>query len=204
MPLTSRIYDKFSAQGTTGSRIALQRSRERGCTGLSKIWTEEEENTLRKIYPNRQLMILQISSRSRFSCVKKAGKLGLSTKRNPYWTSQELQTLRKLYGKIELKALQSMLSPRSPRSIETKAFKNGISSRKRRKMLLATPQKSLNSLRDKCFELNITMAELDGICGFARYFASGGARRKALHKVRHAIGALGGQLHPNGHIAWSD
>jgi len=111
--------DSFSSRGrrhrkdswylTTAERSERARRTvaKHGKVGNNLIWTREEVATLRKHWPERDLIVTLLKRRTRRAIGSKAVSLGLTAK-NHTWTAEEVLRLRKLYPRTSSTELRAI------------------------------------------------------------------------------------------------
>ena len=173
--------------------------KKRGMAGRNQLWTEEEDATCRRLYPDYKAIHKSLPHRSLRAVRGRGQKLGLAPKRNLI-TAAELSKLRRLYPTATRSELRSAFPQRSVGAIERLARYYRIW--KRTKPLKPTGHALIDAIRARCHELNYSMVDLDDIAGTGKYFASArwcGAKKVAAAHVVRAVAALDGQLS----VEWS-
>ena len=95
-----------------------------------KIWTEEENEIVRKYYPTEgKLVYKRLIGRTPKACINHAKILGCTIKERKTWTEEELDILKKYYFSEGLNIVKR-LPNRDLSTIRNKASKLGINSRR--------------------------------------------------------------------------
>lgn len=183
----------------TGDR-ALARMKRTGTTpdGL-RVWTPEELDTLRRLYPNYPA-IVQATGRSYNGVKAKAQQLGLTPKRE-HWTGAQRLRLRKLFmGDATRAEIRDAFPTRNVINVYNMARYFGM--RRKRKPFVSTGYLAIDLIRQRCFELGLSMIDLDQMAKTGQFFSKGqwfrfGPSPRAIHK---AVAALDGQLS----VVWND
>jgi hypothetical protein len=171
-----------------------RRVAESGFVGKNRVWTVEEDQIVRQRYPDLAAVCAQLPGRSRVAIVARAGKLQVSKPRF-VWTAAAVSKLRRHYGKIPNRELMAMFPGKTMDGLRHVAQQNGIRAPRRRFKSTGFPL--LDAVRDRCFDLNYSMLDLDELAMTGRYFRT--ARWRTYDRVSYprlckAVEALGGTL----------
>ncbi|WP_140426965.1 hypothetical protein [Ensifer aridi] len=185
----------FFARNARSAERARQRMQREGVTmSGARLWTGEENAVLRQCFPNNEIMMQALPHRTRVAIRLQCRKLGLTTSRHS-WMASEISLLRRLYSRASKQEVMAAFPGRSWSSIQKCANYYGF--RRDRKPYVKLGVDALDALRQKCFECNMVMRDLDEIVGSKAYFrkanwlANGGVDHK---RVAKAVEALGGKI----------
>ena len=174
-----------------GQNIRVRRF---GRGSTTSLWTAAEDRTIRLLFPDYKALEQALRHRTFWALRRRAAHLGIVQRRH-VWTNQEVSRLRKLYPTASHEALQESFPRLSHASIKTKA--RDMALRRRPKGFKPTGSALLDELRERCFELKLSMVDLDDMAGTKEYFYRGTWRRaKSFDYARIAAGvhAIGGTL----------
>ncbi|RVK40917.1 hypothetical protein [Sinorhizobium meliloti] len=185
----------FYARNARSADRARQRMQREGVTmSGAKLWTEEENAVLQQHFPNYEIMMQALPHRTRTAIRFRCGKLGL-TRPKHVWMASEISLLRRLYARASKQEIMAALPGRSWISIKSAAEYYRF--RRERKPYATIGVDALDALRQKCFECNMYMRDLDEIVGSKGYFRKALWRangRVDFRRVGRAIEALGGKV----------
>ena len=180
--------------------VSADRSRERiNRTGFAPsgapIWSPTELDLLKQNHPDYRAAMQALGGRRTYSAVRhKAQKLGLAPKRN-HWTAEQVSRLRKLYRRSATTA--ELLEAFPNWDLQ---YLHGVASyfkiKRPRKRYVPTGFPIIDQIRDRCFELCLSMPDLDAMAGTGKYFATAGwhSGRLKASAVARAVKALEGDL----------
>lgn len=166
-----------------------------------KLWTEEELELLGRGFPDIDSICKALPQRTRRAIASQCLKLGLRQKQIHFWTAAEISKLRRMYPSAPKDEICKTFAHSTWINIRQVARYHGI--RRARKPYKPTGYAPLDQLRERCFELNYTMPDLDKISKTKRYFqkANWTVNKRINHKaVGRAIEALDGQIRAE----WND
>lgn len=155
-------------------------------------WTEAEDNVVRFLFPDYKAMEQVLRHRTYHALKSRAAGLGIVPRKH-VWTNAEVSRLRKVYPTASHGELREAFPGMALASIKAKARHVGLHRKplgfKRTGCLL------LDQLRDRCFELNLSMIDLDGMAGTKTFFQKQ-QWRTGINYARLAAGvhAIGGTL----------
>jgi hypothetical protein len=164
------------------------------------LWSEAEISVLRQFYPDYSEISRRIPQRTRAAIEKKCEVLRI-VKRGPRrWSDEEYVRLRKSY-------------PTSPTSQAFALFQDrtwvGLRAVLYRRRIFKKPvpykicgHQIADSIRQRCFELNYTIRDLDIMAGSNQYFKDLARPPKniGLSKLAIAVKLLGGRIT----VKWSN
>jgi hypothetical protein len=189
------------SRGAFAAELCRERIAKRGFSfSGARLWSKEEDNRLRTHWPDHQSLLQALPDRTARAIHTRARKLGL-TRKNHVWTSEEVRRL-----------MRAALTAKSWKQVG--ALFPGLSliqiKQKARYMRLRLrpqgPKEShcqvRNQIRQRAFELNISLRELDQSTGKGRYFSPStrGFEPQRLSRIVRAVDLLGGVVT----VAWSD
>jgi hypothetical protein len=185
------LYAAMSAARTERARERMIRM---GRTPNGHIlWTERENDVVRELYPNYQALRKALRRRTYNSLRWRTRLLGVARKRH-IWLGTEVSRLRRLYPKADRGDIMIAFPEMSWQQIAAKARHIGV--RRVRRKLNSTGYPLIDVIRDRAFDLRLSMVDLDAMAGTRRYFqkaawCNGYINRKALMR---AVEALGGEV----------
>jgi hypothetical protein len=180
-----------------GAAAAERIRRQMAKTGKSPngcpLWTEKELATCGEFFPDFKAIKRRLRRRSLVAVQQKCRDLGLSQQRNA-WTGADIAKLRKLYPSATHDELRTAFPNHPLSSIKTAANKRGIFRVK--KPYVPTGHPLLDEVRARCYELKLTMPDLDAMSGTKQYFRQSGwnSNRKAHPAMVRAVVALAGTM----------
>lgn len=134
------------------------------------VWTIEEFDALRRLYPDRQAIASALTRRTKIAIQHKARSLGLITPRR-IWSEQEVELLRTLYRTpVTTAGLVEALPDRTKQQIWRKASHLRI--RRPRKPPRMTGHPLIDSIRQYAFAQGHSMADMDAWTRAKGYFSS--------------------------------
>lgn len=134
------------------------------------VWTIEEFDVLRRLYPDRQAIASALTRRTKIAIHHKARSLGLVTPRR-FWSEQEVKLLRTLYRmSVATAELVSLFPGRTKQQIWRKADRLRI--QRPRRPLRMTGLPLVDSIRQLAFAQGHSMTEMDVWTGAKGYFRS--------------------------------
>lgn len=155
-----------------------------------KAWSEEEVETLKRLYPDYRAAQEQIPWRTRNALGKKAARLGLNSTHR-VWRDDQWSYARPLYRRGD--DVREVIAPaveKTPRQVWSKAARAKV--RRPRRPPKDTPWPLVNAVRNRAFSQRLTMADLDHFAGTGGYFRS--PRHFSPEAVQRAVRALGGKF----------
>jgi len=139
--------------------------------GGKLIWTARERALLAVIFPDYRRAIIALRRRS-YSAVKyQARAMGLTDIRH-VWTAAEVARLRRVFRTASTEALAAAFPGIPVRKIYKKA--NHVGLYRERQPFKRTGFMALDQIRDRAFELNLSMVDLDAMAGTRTYFQKAG------------------------------
>lgn len=175
----------------------LQRYRERtGMVGRGRrIWTAEELEILRRLYPDYAAAKKALPGRTYYAIRAHARERGIASKRQ-VWKMSELQRLRQLVATdATTQEMQAVFPGRTRHQLKATLGRYGI--RRKRRGFKPTGHDLLDAVRQRCHELNLTMVDLDAMARTRRYFTTQAWIARGAPSLRHVVKAaqvLGGRI----------
>lgn len=164
-------------------------------------WTRDEDDLVRRFYPNFARLLLQLPRRSEASCRRRAKQLGIRVP-CPLWTVNENAWMRKNYSTALWSEIEEHLPRRTKSAVICRAGKLRL--RREPKELPLIGVYLIDEVRLRAKQLNLTLRDLDEIAGLKTYFQTMRAktppRRIRLTTMEAVLEALGGRLV----VEWSD
>lgn len=185
------------AQSADRSR---KRMRARGVTPLGhKIWTEEEDEVCRRHKTNYAAIQKELPHRTRDGIRYRCSMLGLCRKLT-LLTARELSLLRKIGPTASKEQLRAAFPNRSIEAL--KSLRRYYKISRKRRPFEATGYPIIDALRQRCFELNLSMGDLDKMARCKRYFTVAPWHGHPLNyrAIGRAVAALDGELT----VRWRD
>lgn len=157
------------------------------------LWTEREDDFVRSLYPDYKALRRKLRRRTYHALRARARTLDVVTRRH-VWLASEVSRLRRLYPRASREELLAAFPDVTWEKIKAKAQHAGI--RRARRKLTTTGYPLIDLIRDRAFDLKLSMVDLDAMAGTKQYFQkagwySGNLNRKALLR---AVEALGGEV----------
>lgn len=184
----------YAARGAASAFRARERMARTGRTPKGHwLWTKKEDDIVREFYPDYKVLRRKLRRRTYDAIKSRARTLNVAHRRH-IWLASEVSRLRRLYPKADRLDILAAFPGLRWRQIAGKA--NHICVYRHRKGLCRTGHPLIDHIRDRAFELNMSMVDLDAVARTKKYFqkagwANGNLNRKAL--VR-AVEALGGEV----------
>ncbi len=164
-----------------------------GGSPTGPFWTKREEDVIRALYPDYNAVVRALKRRTLVAVRTRAVKLGITRHRYP-WTEAEIHRLRRLYPKQTAAQLQVSFPGVRAAQIRQMANLRGIT--KDRRPLPPTGIPVIDAIRQRAFELNLSMIDLDEMARTGIYFRSSRWRYVGVRLVQvcRAIEALDGEI----------
>jgi hypothetical protein len=157
-----------------------------------KLWTPEEEDVVRTLYPDRTKIAEILDHRTPGAIRHRIGSLGLAKPRRA-WTTNEILKLRRLYRDATKAELVAEL-PRHPwQTIRCKGPELGL--RRNPWRPKPTGNKMIDQIRLRAAALRISLSDLDRICATRGWFTQSSQGFEPRRNIYfRAIAALGGRV----------
>lgn len=157
------------------------------------LWTKKEDDILRTLYPDYKALRRKLRRRTRYALKARAARLGVIRK-NHVWLAVEVSRVRRMYPRATREELMAALPNLTMAQIRSKASDIGV--RRARRKPTATGYPLIDAIRERAFEQNLSMADLDAIARTKRFYQSGGWRGGNFNRkaVLRAVEALGGEV----------
>ncbi|MCZ7498867.1 hypothetical protein [Agrobacterium sp. ST15.13.015] len=189
----------FHNRTLTISMQVKERIRRTGYTPSGfKVWTAEEDEIVKSLYPLYAEMQLRFPERSLKALHGRCERLGIAKKLH-WWTGAEISKLRRLYPTASRVKIREEFPRGTWRAIEAAAKRHGMS-RARRKYK-RTGHHLIDAILARIEEIGWTLPDLDEEARTKKYFSNQGWRRSRpnIAKIALAVKALDGRLA----IAWN-
>lgn len=157
----------------------------------SKVWASAEEELCRRLSHDRDALKRALPSRTAKGIEQKCRRLGLVKKLNA-WTSAAITRLRRLYPTASWPELMEAFPGRSRRSISEAAWKRGLY--RSRKPYKITGDHFVDQFKQRCFELNVTLRDLNDAVGNRYFLTLHKERSRRRARLSKALHVLNGQL----------
>jgi len=156
-------------------------------------WTASEDNTFRRLYPDRKAIRRALRRRSYGAIRSRAQFLGLAPKRH-IWTGAQLKSLKRLYLSASKKDLLAAFPWAT--YIGICAIANHYGMVRNRAPLKSSGYKAIDQIRDRATELGYTMVQTDALAGTGIFLskAEWGSGAEFSPEIGKAVTALGGTL----------
>lgn len=182
---------------------ALRRYRERtGTVGRGhKIWTAQEDETLRRLYPNYRAMVKALPNRTMVAVRFRVRAIGAA---QPYvchrWTAAEISRMRRLAasGATRREIIAAFAPLTKNQVVNALAYHRVV---RKKSPLRPSGHPALDAVRARCRELRLSMSDLDAMARTRTYFRQAQwakGRGVNLERIAKAIQALGGTFT----VAW--
>lgn len=167
----------------------------------SRLWTDDEETTLRKLYPDFPKIRSELPHRHRKSLWKRCQKLGLKQKRHQ-WLASDLSKLRRLYPSKRRSVILAAFPDMSWDTIRMAAKYYGICRGVRRFQYRRTGNAAMDAILSRIEDILWSLTDLNEASGTGRYFRSHIWRHSRLNlvNIHKAVQALDGDLV----VVWKD
>lgn len=190
---------QLSRDAAKGQHLRQVKKRQ-GRSGPFKIWSEEEQSIVRRLYPDYRALSAALPNRSLAGIRYQALQLGITSYRH-IWTASQHSRLRALYPQASREVIMKNLPGLSWQQIVSHAVRSGF--RRKKVPFLPTGSPLLDEIRAKCRQLDYTMGDLDELARTKPYFRRSNWRktkRPSSAAVSKAVAALGGTLM----VEWQD
>lgn len=179
----------------TAKPVILQSARARAWRRPCLAWTAEEDEALRRLYPDYNALQRRLSSRTLYAIKNRAALLHLR-KRRHVWTQIEVTRLKRLYS--QRRASDEQLREAFPGmtldQVRCKARALGFARERPAPKVLGIAV--LDAVRQRAHDEGMSLRDLDVVSGTHRYFQAS-LRRLVWKHVAAGVEALGGRLVPS-------
>lgn len=133
-----------------------------------RLWTAEEIDTLKRLYPNYEALTVAIPDRTRKAIGTKLQRCNLATPRR-VWSEAEFEIMKPLYVKgAPMSTILDRLPGKTARQVWAKASHHKV--RRPRRPPRKTGLALVDEVRRRAFDLHFTTADLDAISARRNYF----------------------------------
>lgn len=184
----------LSSRNTKLGMKLSERIRRRGYTNSGdKVWSAEDDEIVKSLYPSYTEMKLRLPERSMKSLHWRSETLGIAKKLH-LWRGSEITKLRRLYTTASRAKIIEEFPQLTWRAIEAAAVKRGF--RRAPREHKRTGHYLMDSILARIESIGWTLRDLDEESKTGKYFRTCGWRRYRpnLRKLDRAIRVLGGRL----------
>ena len=162
---------------------------------ISMEWTAEEDDAVRRLYPDYNALQRRLRSRT-LSAIKQRARAISVQKRRHVWTQIEVARLKRLWSQRRAsdEALRQAFPGLTLEQIIGKARHLGLARERPAPKMLGVA--ILDAVRQRAHDEGMTMSDLDVVSGTNRYFRLT-TRRIGWKHVAAGVRALGGRLVPS-------
>lgn len=195
------MYLSDYSQNAVKSQQARRRIRYLGTTPSGdRLWSPKEDELCREYGADYSVLIKKLPQRS-FPAIKQhCQKLGLRRRQNAV-TSRELSLMRRIIPLSTSDEIRQAFPHRTLENVRWICRYYGI--QRKRKPYRSTGSALIDDIRARCFEANMTMADLDDIAGTKGYFYNqrwSKSRKPNYTAICKAVAALDGEIS----VRWRD
>ncbi len=134
-----------------------------------RLWTEHEDNLIRRFFPNYGLLGKKLSPRRSYHGIRhRAAKLGLIQTNRRNWTMAELSRLRRLWPTASKVELLAAFDGRTWSSLTGAAHRYHL--RRHARPLASSGNPMVDEIRRRALELRLSMSDMDRISNAGRRF----------------------------------
>lgn len=195
------MYLSDYSQNANRAQQARRRIRHLGTTpNGNKLWTPKEDELCQEYGSDYAVLAKKLPDRSYMAIKKRCQKLGLR-RRLRMVTAKELSLMRRLVPRATSDEIQQAFPHRTLNTIKSICLYHGIYRKK--KPYKSTGIGLIDVIRARCFESNLTMADLDDIAGTKHYFQNRGwkdSKKPNYAVIYKAVAALDGEIS----VRWRD
>jgi hypothetical protein len=189
-------------RGLSGADALRRYHARTGMTGRgNRIWSEEETDTLRRLYPDYKAAMKALPGRSYYAIRAEARSSGIARRRH-VWTTAELACLKKMAAAgASNKEMFAAFPGFTQHQVIGKLAHRKI--RRKRRPFKVTGYPLIDSIRERCHRLGWSMVDLDAIARTRRYFTTQAWSTNgyiSTAPVAKAVEVLGGALT----VTWKD
>ncbi|GLI23574.1 hypothetical protein XFLAVUS301_32480 [Xanthobacter flavus] len=184
---------RWAARGARMAEMARERIAKTGMApGGHPVWTDREMALLAVIFPDykRAVAVLQRRTYSAVKC--RARSMGLTDCRHS-WTGAEVSRIRRLFPTADKKTLTAAFPGIPLHKVYAKAGHIGV--HRKRRQFKPTGIPSIDQIRGRAFQLNVSMVDLDAMAKTNCYFQkgnwhTGNIKYKAIGRATEALDGL--------------
>ena len=182
---------KGQRAGINGAATFREIIRRTGKTAAGgAVWAAAEDAVLKASYPDYNSAASALPNRTRKALECRVARLGIANKLR-VWSDGEFRAMAPPYREGRpVEAILPKLSGKTSRQVYAKAGKHKV--RRPRKRPKLTGIGIVDSIRQRAFDLNFTLSELDAATGGGSYFQS--PRSVRWPQVSRAVKLLGGRV----------
>uniref|UniRef100_A0A6H1ZGK2 Uncharacterized protein n=1 Tax=viral metagenome TaxID=1070528 RepID=A0A6H1ZGK2_9ZZZZ len=163
-------------------------------------WSQAELELLKTHWPNVKMLCRLLPRRTVRAMQAKANRCGLTPEWTRHmWTAREHSDLRRMVAMGCTRRQIAMHLGLSVQQVAARMQYTGIKMPKRRPVPCGDER--IDSIRQRAFDLNMSMTEFDRSLGYTRRFSNCfKGKQMSLSSIGRAVVALGGKLQ----IEWED
>lgn len=182
----------FARNAASGERARRRMEREGMTMRGHALWTDQERDVLVKFKGNYHAMRKRLPHRSLTAIYSQCAKMGLR-KSIHIWSAADISKLRRLYATASVEDICKAFCHSTWINIQQVARYRGFQRRGRQPYKL-TGIAGLDAVRQRCYEIGWTMADLDSAARTGTYFKRCGwiGKRVNHRALGRAIEALDG------------
>lgn len=161
--------------------------------GRRSSWSAEEDDKVRKYYPDYRMLQKHLPGRSYDQLRSRARQLDVVRHWKP-WLASEASRLRRLYPRLSRQELLAEFPEYSRARIQSKIKDEGLS---RRRKFAPANHPLIDEIYQRAYELNYSLVDVDEMAATGNYFRKRNwltHRSPNLTKIMKAIEALGGSI----------
>ena len=184
----------YAARGAASAYRARERMARTGRTPSGHwLWTKKEDDIVGALYPDYKALRKALRRRTYYALTARARRLDV-VKRRHVWLGTEISRMRRMYPTAAQQELMAAFPDVSWEAIKTKA--RNIRVRRARRKLTTTGHPLIDQIRDRAFDLHLSMVDLDAMAGTKRYFQQAAWRKGSFNRkaALRAVEALGGKV----------
>jgi hypothetical protein len=189
--MTLSFHDYRNARTAARMRDGIARI---GSVNGHALWSEAEDHTLRRLYPDYAAARKELPHRTRWALRSRAQYLCVQNGAHR-WTDDDLAKLRRMFPVATRQELLATFPGRAFGAIERKAYRRHIW---RKRSLRKYGDPLFDAIRERAFRIGYSMRDLDEVAHTRPFFARGW--RSRAHPVYEclyrAVEALDGEMLP--------
>lgn len=184
---------RWAARGARMAEMARERIAKTGMApGGRPVWTARELALLAVMFPDYKRAVAVLERRTYAAVKNQARSMGL-TDPSHIWTGAAVARLRKLHRAGDRAALLAAFPEVPKQKIKYKIRHLGLISGRSPFKITGIPP--IDLIRQRAFDLNISMVELDAMASTKKYFQKAGwlmgnINHKAIARAAHALDGL--------------
>jgi hypothetical protein len=161
--MTLSFHDYRNARRAARQRQRIARI---GSVNGHPLWSEDEDRTLRRLYPDYAAARKQLPHRTRWALRSRAQYLGVQNELHT-WTNDELGKLRRVFPVATRQELLAAFPGRALSAIAKRANRKHIS---RRRSLRKSGDPLLDAIRDRARNIGYSLSDVDEVAHTKHFF----------------------------------